>query len=140
MDESTQQAVQLGVNLTIFIVALSISITLLIGVRNVAEKAFEYDATISTGARVLSVESKEKRIVSGNELLSYYANYMTNINNMEPTRYTLTIENKSGSISITKGQNVNLLTSGISLTSSYEVIVEKYRESEDLLYIKLKEI
>ena len=30
MDESAQQAVQLGVNVTIFIVALSISITLLL--------------------------------------------------------------------------------------------------------------
>lgn len=155
MDESAQQAVQLGVNVTIFIVALSISISLLLGVRDVAEKALEYDASIPTGSRVVSVGETKKRTINGDELLSYYTRYMNEQAKVTTSgKYIITIENKSGSSKITqntamKKNNENVITetikeffkrNNISLTSQYEVITQKYNSDDEILEVLFKEI
>lgn len=150
MDESAQQAVQLGVNVTIFIIALSISVTLLLGVRDVADVASEYNASIPTGSRVVNVDIQNKRIVSGYELLSYYANYMTDINNERTGKFVLTIEDNGN---VVKEENVAsigeptisnlklyLKNKGINLAKDYEVITERYNENAGVLEITLKSI
>ena len=86
MDESSQQAIILGVNLFIFITALTLALTLLLNVRDLAETAYEYDASLPSGSRVVDIEEKKERIVTGYELRSYFANYISNINNPEVYR------------------------------------------------------
>lgn len=76
MDESAQQAVSIGVNITIFIIALSISLTLMFSVRNMAEIATEVDNSVPNGAVLHSAEEVDDRIISGYELISYYYNYI----------------------------------------------------------------
>ena len=155
MDESAQQAVQLGVNVTIFIVALSISITLLLGVRDVAEKALKYDASLSTGSRVVSVGEAKKRLVNGDELLSYYTRYMSEQARLTASgKYIITIENKSGSSSITqdtsmKKNHKNQVTEtlkeffdrkNININSQYEVITTRYNSDSEIVEILFKEV
>lgn len=155
MDEAAQQAIQIGVNLTIFIVALSISITLLLGVRDVAELAFEYDASIPTGSRVVSTKETNKRIVSGDELLSYYANYMTDINHERTDKFIVVIEDGSNVLEeetritsddeyptpgIDNIKNYFKNDKRIDLSKDYEVITERYNEIDGVLTIKLKAI
>ncbi len=165
MDESTQQAIQFGVNITIFIVALSISITLLMGVRDVSEKVFEYDATIPTGSRVFSAETETRRKIGGDEILSYFSNYMIDKNNEISRKYIITIENLSGNKSIVmqtdtaneitgnlkdrNGNNINyttqnlksyLLNNGINLNSNYEILTNKYDSEKQILFMTLKEV
>lgn len=155
MDESAQQAVQLGVNVTIFVIALSISITLLLGVRDVAELAFEYDASIPTGSRVVSAKEMNKRIISGDELLSYYATYMTDINIERIGRYVIKIVNGEQTleqdsrmisegdeptyISNLKAYLTNELGNDV-FAKDYEVITERYDKNDERLEITLKAI
>ena len=155
MDESAQQAVQLGVNVTIFIVALSISITLLLGVRDVAEKALKYDASLPTGSRVVSVGETKKRLVNGDELLSYSTRYMSEQARLTASgKYIITIENKNGSSSITqdtamKKNRRNEVTEtlkeffdrkNINITSQYEVITTRYNSDSEIVEILFKEV
>lgn len=150
MDESAQQAVQLGVNVTIFIVALTLSITLLLGVRDVASVAAEYDASIPTGSRVVSVEDKTQRIVSGNELLSYYVNYMTDLNHERTGRYVIYIEDGTNRLDETSRniETENTITDikqmfknkGINLSKNYELVTEEYNKEDDILTVKFKSI
>ena len=147
MDEAAQQAVQLGVNITIFIVALSISLTLMLGVRDVAEKAFDYNAAIPTGSRVVSVAEEKKRIISGDELLSYYANYMTDVNHGLSGKFVITVENRSGSKKITSSTDRGTKTlkaffkdNSIDISKDYEVITEEYNKENETLRVTLKEI
>lgn len=156
MDESAQQAVQLGVNVTIFIVALTLSITLLLGVRDVASVASEYDASIPTGSRLVSVEDKTQRIVSGNELLSYYVNYMTDINHERTDRYVIYIQDGTSVLKETTrisndedyNDTINTITDikqmfknkGINLSKNYELVTEEYNKEDDILTVKFKSI
>lgn len=156
MDESAQQAVQLGVNVTIFVVALTLSITLLLGVRDVASVASEYDASIPTGSRLVSVEDKTQRIVSGNELLSYYVNYMTDINHERTDRYVIYIQDGTSVLKETTrisndedyNDTINTITDikqmfknkGINLSKNYELVTEEYNKEDDILTVKFKSI
>lgn len=160
MDESAQQAVQISVNITIFVVALTVSITLLLGVRDVADVASEYNASIPTGSRVVTVADVDRRIISGDELLSYYANYMTDINHQRTDKFVVTIENNSSVLEEETRFVINdssttpleyptpeitnlkdfFSSKGIDLSKNYEVITDKYDENDKILYIKLRAI
>lgn len=149
MDESAQQAVQLGVNITIFIVALSISITLLLGVRDVTKTALEYNASIPTGSRVVSVSDKKQRTIKGYELLSYYSKYMSNQAKITTSgKYIITIENKDGTVTIKNDTNMERTETlisffsdkGVDLSKEYEIIPEKYDKTSGILNILIKEI
>lgn len=151
MDEAAQQAVQLGVNVTIFVVALTISITLLLGVRDVADVATEYNASIPTGSRIVTVESEEKRVINGYELLSYYANYMTDRNNERIDKYKLKIVNGEQTLDeeerdedIIQIENLKeYLETELgndTLSKEYEVITEKYGAKNEYLEVTLKAI
>lgn len=145
MDESAQQAVQLAVNVTIFVIALTVSIALMIGVRDVAELASKYNASIPTGSRVVNVESQEKRTIKGYEILSYYSNYMNEVNGENIERYEIIIEDgtskvKAEDIKTTDNLKQKLKSMNISLHKEYEVVTEKYDKNDDILYITIKSI
>ena len=145
MNEASEQAVQLGANVTIFIIALTISITLMMGVRDVAEKAFSYNSSLPNGSRVISTESQNRHIIKGYELLSYYANHMTDANYARSGKYEITIENSAGKkITAIELENKTIKQffrdNGIDLSKDYEVITEEYNKEEEILYITLKEI
>jgi len=148
MDESAQQAVQLGVNTTIFVVALTIGINLLLGVRNVADVAAEYNASIPSGSRVVTVQSNKTRIISGYELLSYYTNYMTDVNGERSYKYIITIEDVG---KITKEDEETFEfeqailkqyfhNKNINLNKEYEVVTERYDDDDEILNITLRAI
>lgn len=76
MDESAQQAVSIGVNVTIFIVALSVTLSLIFGVRDIADVASKVDKNMPDGSMVLATRDIDSRIISGYEVISYYYNYI----------------------------------------------------------------
>lgn len=76
MDESAQQAVSIGVNVTIFIVALTVTLSLMFGVRDIADVAGKVDKNIPDGSMVLATKDLDSRIISGYEVISYYYNYI----------------------------------------------------------------
>lgn len=144
MDESAIQAVQIGVNVVIFVVALTISLTLLLGVRDVAERAIEYDASLPTGSRTLVIDDVNQRTIKGYELLSYYTRYMSKqVEGVTSGKYIFTIENKEGTSRINgSGSSSNLVRifRNIDLSSDYEIITQTYDSEDQVLEVLLKEI
>lgn len=163
MDESTQQAINVGFNALIFVIALTISISLVMSVKNVAEMAYDFDASLPNGSRTLEVEDQNKRIITGYELISYYASYMTNVNNTEvyladtldgavtadkTDKFQIIIENQDGTIKVeginTKDDSEDFYTffrnKGIDLNKQYELLVFDYDDTENFVTIKIKEI
>lgn len=146
MDEATQQAIQIGVNITIFIVALSLSLLLLMGVRDVADVASEYNAALPTGSRVVSVGEKKRRTISGFEITSYYANYMTVINGEKSNKFIVSkIEDGSNSVTEEDWKTTSDIKSllkdkGIDLSKEYEVIVEKYDKLSEETFVVFKAV
>lgn len=146
MQESSERAIQIGVNTFIFIVALTIAINLMTALNNVVDKAFELGTSIPTGSRVLVVNKEEKRVVKGYDLVSYYANYISNDKQQKSGKYQVIIENKSGVVKITsdnKASNkkiVDHLKEKVTLTSQYELTVDKYDTQSEIIIIKLKEV
>lgn len=149
MDESTQQAINLGINLTLFVLALTITITLMMNVKDISEKASEFNAALPNGSRTISVENQNVRVIEGHELISYYANYLTDINNNEVyLAFEVIIQNSSAENKIV-GINKKLeekefaeffKESGVDLNKSYEVIVQKYDNENKFLTVILREI
>ena len=155
MDESTQQAISIAVNITIFIIALTIGVNLLIQVRDISEIADNYNASLPNGSRVIVPDNQTKRIVPGYELLSYYSNYMTDKNNMEvygsgygeseEGKTKIVIESSEGNI---EGLNVisdtkpikEFFAEKVNLNSYYEIIVKNYDREKEFLQIIFKEI
>lgn len=146
MQESSERAIQIGVNIFIFIIALTIAINLMTALNNVISKAFELGTSIPTGSRVLVVNKEEKRAVKGYDLVSYYANYISNDKQQKSGRYQVIIENKSGVVKISsddKASNkkiVDHLKEKVTLTSQYELTIDKYDTQSKIIIIKLKEV
>lgn len=140
MDEATQQAVQLGVNVTIFVIALSVCLNLLLGVRNIADVAGEYNASIPSGSKLVAVEvNNERKRIKGNELISYYANYMTEKNGERTQRYVIKIQD--GVREITSDDlSISQLNNNVDLSKEYELITERYDRVNDRLYITFKAV
>jgi len=157
MDESAQQAVQIGVNVTIFIVALSLGISLMLGIRDVAAVATDYDASIPSGSRVVSVSEEKDRTIKGYELFSYYSNYISDDKLGKSYKYVITIVNADNQIvaktkedsdyinyQLNRNSNGPTQTlysffSSLDLKKEYEIICDTYIESEEKLYITIKE-
>lgn len=76
MEESAQQAISLGVNVTIFVVALTASLMLMFGVRNLADISAEVDESVQDGSLMLDTRELDDRIIDGVELISYYYTYI----------------------------------------------------------------
>ncbi len=154
MDESLQQAIQLGVNIFILIVALSVGLNLMMSVKDITEIAKEYDASLPTGSRTVSVDDVKKRTINGYEILSYFSNYMTEINNPQTTDYNIWLQKLDGTTItvddiISKGnkpenvgkslEKILVEELNVDLLKKYEVIVSDYSKENDYIEIKLVE-
>lgn len=78
MENSGQEALVTGVNVSIFIIALTIGITLLTTVLSLAEIANEDVVKASSGGVMVVNDGDGKRIVTGADLMNYYSNYTNN--------------------------------------------------------------
>ena len=103
MENSAYEALMIGLNITVFIVALTISINLMMNVREMSEKANEVitkengslveiqgNGTPDAGIPGISDELNTYRIYSGADLLSYY----------KDDKYRIRVELHSGEYSL----------------------------------------
>lgn len=98
MDESAQQAIQLGVNVTIFIVALSLAVTLMFGVKTLAEKAISLQKEIPEGSKVEDIVDTNKSIYYGYELIGFYSNYISNEKIGKSGLYNKEVDNSNNEV------------------------------------------
>jgi len=152
MDESAEQAVNLSVNIAIFVIALTVSLTLLFTVRDIAGLAQNLDNKIPDGSMVLSTQDIDNRIISGYELISYYYTYIKpyytdeednneynhpNVGvviksiNREENKYNIVkkefVDGNINSLdTIDTGLTISQLKDRINLNANYTVTVKQY--------------
>lgn len=107
MEESTFDAIYIGVYVFVFIIAVSSAVFLYQSISEYAEQAYEYSHMIDSGSLILNTETSRNRILTGDEVLNYYYNYVKQDNYGEQkveTNYTVLINLNS------KTETENLLT------------------------------
>lgn len=84
MENSTIKALLTGVNVLIFVFALTVAITLMTGIINLSNNATDIIKVTNTNAlKEISDESELKRIINGNEVLKYNTKKQENINDLQ---------------------------------------------------------
>jgi len=149
MEKSAEQAIYVGVNTFIFIVALSISLTLMFNVRNMSELAIKIDQNTPTGGVIKTIDAKEKRIIKGSDVLAYYYNYIvpyyinenSEIGDVEKiyNHSNVYLKIESGSkemyrlINNVKNDDFSLkeITDNLDINAKYELKIEKYYKNPD---------
>ena len=90
MGENAQEGIFIGVYIFVFIVALSATIMMFTMINNYADLSYDYGKQIGEGALIENVPETTYRIVTGDQLISYYYDYMYRQN----TRYRLVVKDK----------------------------------------------
>ena len=94
MGENAQEGIFIGTYLFVFIIALSATITMFTMINNYANLAYEYGKdVVGDGTLIKNVTTTASRIVTGDQLISYYYNYIKNEGNKT---YNITVYNKEG--------------------------------------------
>lgn len=86
MENSAYEALIIGINVTIFVIATTIAIFLLTTVFKLSNLANESVIGSKTGNVMLDGTQNQKRIVTGSELINYYTN---NLNGKDITTITV---------------------------------------------------
>lgn len=117
--ENATEAIYIGVYAMIFVVALSVTIFLFSSLMDYTEQAYDYMHMSSNDAVLVNVPVDRHLILSGQEVVSYYYNYV------KKDRYTDKTYNSNIVVSInlrTKNESPVIL-SGENL--KYKEIIEK---------------
>lgn len=89
MENSAFEALIIGVNLSIFVIATTIAITLFSTVLDLSEVANNTIQNKSSGSAIIESKEASERIITGSELISYYTNNVKNSNAMQNEKDTL---------------------------------------------------
>lgn len=76
MEESAYQALFTGTYILVFIVALTVTLYLFNSMLDFAELAYEFNITIEDNATIINAPVEAERLLTGEEVLSYYYNYV----------------------------------------------------------------
>lgn len=93
MGENAQEGIFIGVYIFIFIVALSATIVMFTMINDYADLSYEYGKQVGNGALIENVPETTYRIVTGDQLISYYYDYIK-----KNTKYKLVVKNKDDQI------------------------------------------
>jgi len=147
MDESAQQAISIGVNVTIFVVALTISLNLIFSVRNLANVAKEVNDSVADGSKQEAVEKHNEMIMTGYEVASYYYNYIKpyyetvynhpNINVRVDTQGDGNSEND-----VTKDTSLTfgMFVKNLGLNDKYRLFIEKHYEDTGITDVVIQKV
>ena len=76
MSENANEAMYMAAYIFVFIIALSTTITMFYMVNSYAETSYNYGKKIEDKALIENVPTTSYRVVTGNQLISYYYNYI----------------------------------------------------------------
>lgn len=150
MNESAQQAISVGINAMIFIIALTISLNLIFAVRDLADIAKEVNDSVPDGSKTEALQDYNERIVDGYEVVSYYMNYIKPyIGDGAERVYNhpkISIEidkDGNGSVDYRKGtSNLSLreISNQIDLKANYRLKIDKYNEENDITTLFIQKV
>ena len=89
MGENAQEGIFIGVYIFVFIVALSATIIMFTMINDYADLSYEYGKQVGEGALIENVPETTYRIVTGDQLISYYYDYINS-----DTKYKLVVKDK----------------------------------------------
>lgn len=96
MGENATEAMYMAIYIFVFIIALSATISMFYMVNSYAETSYEYGKKIDDKALIENVPTTTYRVVTGNQLISYYYNYIKNVDSNSVYNYKITVQNENG--------------------------------------------
>ena len=122
MEDSAYESIYTGVYVFIFIIALTITIFLFKSISNLSEKSYEYGKAKTDLAVSEDVPSENTIILTSQEVISYYFNYIRkDLYSLESTPtnnyYTVTING----VGILATDNYSVVKDNIGLSGKYKL-------------------
>lgn len=149
MEESAQQAINIGVNVTIFVIALSISLNLMFSVRDLSEVAKTVQKNVPDGSKTEMLQHYDNRIISGQEVVSYYINYIKpyfsedtgDVYNHPDMRIEIDRDG-NGSIDYVQGSDdtVGDFIHTIDFSKNYKLSINKYYEDTGVTKVLIERV
>ncbi len=127
MESSAEQALILGINLFILIIALTCAIMLMTTVLDMSNAANTTIKTTMNSSLMTLYGGTNERIYTGEQLLALVSEYLSPTNDMK-NKYDIYIDGESLETRVENNENNNLNFSSATLNSSYSL---KYYGKED---------
>lgn len=74
--ENVNEAIYMGVYTMIFVIALTLTIFLFSSLMSYSDSAYEYMHSIDNNGMLLNTQANRYLLINGNEVISYYFNYI----------------------------------------------------------------
>ena len=94
MEDSAYQALFTGTYIVVFIMALTVTLYLFNSISEFAELAYEFNVTSEDSSTIINAPVEANRLLTGEEVLSYYYNYVKHdlyTEKESPINYKVTI-------------------------------------------------
>lgn len=125
MEESAYEALFTGTYVFVFIIALTVTLYLFNSMLDFSDLAYEFNTTVEDKSTIINAPVEENRLLTGEEVLSYYYNYVKNdlyTQKDAPINYNITIKKTAtgGSINNTlNSMKLNQVASEIGINNRY---------------------
>lgn len=132
MEESAFNAIYIGIYVFIFVIAVTATIFLYNSISNYADLSYEFSHKVDSGALIVGSEVGRNKIISGEEVINYYYNYIKKdkYENNNNSNYIVSI-NLNG-----KNQTQNLLD---NTDMTYKELIQKIGVTNKYLVEYVKE-
>lgn len=128
--ENANEAIYIGVYTTIFVLALSLTVFLFSSLMNYSDEAYDYMHSLGNDAVLVNVPVNRHLILTGQEVMSYYYNYIKkdrfsdgNYNNKTIVSINLNTKNESPLMLTSDSITYKDLVEKIGLTNKYILTV-----------------
>lgn len=128
MSENANEAMYMAAYIFVFIIALSTTITMFYMVNSYAETSYNYGKKIEDKALIENVPTTSYRVVTGNQLISYYYNYILDKDSNLVYNYNINLQDENGKTftipsTITYYELVNLLEPASKYYLKYNKVI-----------------
>ena len=117
--ENANEAIYLGIYTMIFVIALSLTIFLFSSLMEYTDEAYEYMHRVGNDSVTISAEENRNLILTGQEVVSYYYNYVKKDRFSDETYNSNTIV----TINLNTSNEAPLILDSTNLT--YKEVIEK---------------
>lgn len=141
--ENANEAIYIGIYTLIFVIALSLTIFLFSSLMNYTDEAYDYMHKQSNDAVMVTGEVNRHLILTGQEVLSYYYNYIKKdrysdetVNSDTIVTINLNTKNETPLILDNKNLTYKEVSNKIGMNSKYILSVDN-RTNESVTYINI---
>lgn len=121
MEESAYQALFTGTYIFVFIISLTVTLYLFNSITDFADLAYEFNTAVSDNSTIINAPVEANRLLSGEEVISYYYNYIKHdlyTEKESPVNYNVTISG-IGNINELSNKSLSYVASKIGIENKY---------------------